>query len=165
MRNARVWVLRHMLKRFAALCGACALVASPVAAKERESWYQNEWCQTSKHDDGRDTEYKQEHHLFGGQMRVDCVIFEDGRIYASGEFDFGKKWAECLGQSIAYGQATNSIPFCALIRTEENNHKFPRFVQNIRIAIEGTDPKVVLQCISPTGEGEDCPEEFTPEVD
>lgn len=42
--------------------------------------------------------------------RVDCLT-ETHAI----EVDFGKKWAECLGQALVYAHATNKKPKCALI--------------------------------------------------
>lgn len=66
-----------------------------------EKYYQNLWCSTWNG--------KQEVELFD-YTRVDCIT----KNYAV-EFDFAKKWAECLGQALHYGDITGKKPACILI--------------------------------------------------
>src|SRR5512135_3315001 len=66
-----------------------------------EKWYQNRWC--SEH---------------GGQAevalpdgtRADCIT-EKNAV----EFDFGKKWAEAIGQALYYSVQTGKRPGVVLI--------------------------------------------------
>lgn len=66
-----------------------------------ESFYQTRWCR-----------------MYGGVLeyelpdltRVDCMT----RDYAV-EFDFAKKWAESIGQSLYYAKRTGRRPAVALI--------------------------------------------------
>jgi len=66
-----------------------------------EAYYQNLWCNRWN----GITEYKLSDHT-----RVDCLT----KNYAV-EFDFAKKWAEAVGQSIHYGQMTGKKPAIILI--------------------------------------------------
>lgn len=66
-----------------------------------EAYYQNLWCERWN----GITEYKLPDHT-----RVDCLT----KNYAV-EFDFAKKWAEAVGQSIHYGQMTGKKPAIILI--------------------------------------------------
>jgi len=85
-------------------------VALLKEAQALERDYQIEWCD-----------------LFNGEMefvlpdraRVDCVLPE----YAI-EFDFGKKWAESIGQSIFYASQLNKRPGIVLIMRSEKDCKY-----------------------------------------
>lgn len=57
------------------------------------------------------------------KTRVDCLSDE----YAI-EFDFGKKWAEAIGQSLYYAKMTGKKPAIALIL---NSPKDKRFIERI----------------------------------
>ena len=66
-----------------------------------ETYYQNLWCNEQK----GITEYK-----LSDYTRVDCLT-ETHAV----EFDFAKKWAEAVGQSIHYGMMTDKTPAIVLI--------------------------------------------------
>jgi hypothetical protein len=81
-----------------------------------EKEYQDSWC--------KERGGIQEYRLDDG-ARVDCLLPE----YAV-EFDFGPKWAECIGQAIFYGKQTNRTPACVLILESEADMVF---VERLRI--------------------------------
>ena len=72
-----------------------------------EAYYQNAWCSRWN----GITEYQLPDHT-----RVDCLTTN----YAV-EFDFAKKWAEAVGQSIHYGQMTGKKPAIVLILEQPND--------------------------------------------
>jgi len=94
-------------------------MAIPAVAAHQylEKGYQAAWCSAR----GGIQEYR----LDDG-ARVDCLLPE----YAV-EFDFGYKWAECVGQAIYYGQKTTRTPACVLII--EDAKKDVVFVERLRI--------------------------------
>jgi hypothetical protein len=93
-------------------------MATPVFAAHEilEKEYQAAWCNAR----GGIQEY-----LLDDGARVDCLLPE----YAV-EFDFGPKWAECIGQAIFYGKQTNRTPACVLILESEADMVF---VERLRI--------------------------------
>ena len=58
--------------------------------------------------------------------RVDCV--QDG--YAI-EFDWGKKWAESIGQSLYYAKATGLKPAVAIIMKSPNDERYIERIQRV----------------------------------
>ena len=66
-----------------------------------EAYYQNQWCNKWH----GIIEYK-----LSDNTRVDCLT----KNYAV-EFDFAKKWAESVGQSLHYGMMTGKKPAIILI--------------------------------------------------
>ena len=90
------------------------LVLLPAVASAKnlhpERWYQEKWC----------TEH-------GGQVEVilldrtrcDCLT-ETHAI----EFDFGRKWAEAIGQALYYGIQTGKKPGIVLILEKETDRKY-----------------------------------------
>ena len=80
--------------------------------------YQNLWC-TSK---GGVQEY-----VLNDKARVDCLT-KDLAV----EFDFANKWAECIGQSLYYGQVTKRQPACVLIM--ERGKKDLKYLKRLRKA-------------------------------
>lgn len=85
----------------------------------------------------------------GDRRRVDCLT-EDFAV----EFDFGPKWAECVGQALYYGKKTNRIPVCALIyqgKVKQNTYK--KYVDAVNLIDE-----ILLVCINKNGEEVECPE-------
>ena len=99
----------------------CLLCALPASAKHQylEKEYQNYWCAQK----GGISEYK-----LSDKTRVDCLLPD----YAV-EFDFAKKWAECIGQALYYGQKTNRVPACVLII--ENPTKDYKYLKRLRYAV------------------------------
>ena len=75
-----------------------------------EKYYQNEWC--SKWNG------KQEFRL-PDKTRVDCVT----KNYAV-EFDFARKWAEAIGQSLYYAKITGKKAAIILILENEKDFKY-----------------------------------------
>ncbi len=78
-----------------------ALAQTPTTHKYYEKDYQRVWC------------YKncgQTEVILPDRTRVDCVT----KTHAI-EFDFAKKWAESIGQSLYYGEILNKTPGVVLI--------------------------------------------------
>ncbi len=71
--------------------------------KQLESWYVKKFCTGQ-------VEYR-----LPDATRVDCLTAD----YAI-EFDFAKKWAECVGQSLYYADMTGKKPACFLIIEDIN---------------------------------------------
>lgn len=86
--------------------------ALPTEAKhlyyERE--YQEQWCNSQAN---CITEYE-----FSDKTRVDCLT----PTHAI-EFDFAKKWAESIGQSLYYALKTNLKPGIVLILEDKKNEQ------------------------------------------
>lgn len=66
------------------------------------------------------------------KTRVDCLTDE----YAI-EFDYAKKWAESIGQSLYYSKRTGKKPAVAIITNGENDLKY---IQRIK----ETDEKITI---------------------
>ena len=66
------------------------------------------------------------------KTRVDCLTEE----YAI-EFDFAKKWAESIGQSLYYAKKTGKRPAVAIITNGENDLKY---IQRIK----DTDEEITI---------------------
>jgi hypothetical protein len=66
-----------------------------------EKWYQQKWCQER----GGRLEV-----VLPDKTRCDCVTSTHAI-----EFDFGKKWAEAIGQALYYGLQTGKRPGIVLI--------------------------------------------------
>ena len=66
------------------------------------------------------------------KTRVDCLTDE----YAI-EFDYAKKWAESIGQSLYYAKKTGKKPAVAIITNGENDLKY---IQRIK----DTDEKITI---------------------
>lgn len=94
------------------LCLLLAAVPSCLYAGHAhiEKVYQDKWC--SEH--GGVTEYR-----LDDLARVDCLTDE-----YSVEFDFGKKWAESVGQSLFYAEKTGKRPGVVLILESADDDRF-----------------------------------------
>lgn len=86
--------------------------------KMKESRYQEIDCSKRKG--------KVESIIKGG--RIDCET-----EYFAIEYDFAKKWAECLGQALFYSAYTSKVGLCILI--VENNKDF-KYIKKLEKAIE-----------------------------
>ena len=85
-----------------------ALLPIAMAAhKHPESYYQNEWCSNI----GGAQEHENKDYT-----RVDCLT--DTHAI---EFDFAKKWAEAIGQSLHYSAMTGKKPGIVLIIEKEKD--------------------------------------------
>lgn len=109
------------MKYFKGLCiilGVMCIFTLPVYAKYQhlEKDYQNKWCAQNC----GITEYR----LPDG-TRVDCLT----QTHAI-EFDFAKKWAESIGQSLYYSLMTNKKPGVVLIM--ENPDKEAKYLTRLK---------------------------------
>lgn len=82
-------------------------VKSNPVNKMYEKDYVNQYCEGV-------TEY-----ILPDKTRVDCLTDE----YAI-EFDYAKKWAESVGQSLYYAKKTGKKPAVALILSKESDKKY-----------------------------------------
>jgi hypothetical protein len=109
---------RPLLFLLLALClviPAQAFAASPHAHPER--WYQERWCAT------RGTMEV----VMPDQSRVDCM-----NATHAVEFDFGKKWAESIGQALNYGAQSGKTPGIVLILEQPGDERYLRRVLRVR---------------------------------
>jgi hypothetical protein len=63
--------------------------------------------------------------------RVDCL----SKDYAI-EFDFAKKWAESIGQSLYYSKLTGKSPAIVLILTSPTDYKYVKRVERLESNIK-----------------------------
>ena len=80
----------------------------------READYVNAYC-------NGDIEY-----ILNDKTRVDCLT-----DYYAIEFDWAKKWAESIGQSMYYSEMTGKKPAVAIIMKRKHDEKY---IQRIRKA-------------------------------
>ncbi len=85
--------------------------------KMKEAYYVSQWCR----DDFGKTEF-----LLWDNTRVDCLT----KDYAI-EFDFAKKWAESVGQSLYYAKMTGKKPAVALILTDLSDYRYVKRVERL----------------------------------
>lgn len=78
--------------------------------KHKERHYQEAWC----NDQNGEIEFK-----LKDRTRVDCLTDE----FAI-EFDFGKKWAESIGQSLYYSFITGKKAGVVLILTKKKHYRY-----------------------------------------
>lgn len=64
------------------------------------------------------------------KTRVDCLTDE----YAI-EFDFAKKWAESIGQSLYYAKQTGKKPAVAIILKKQSDKKYVQRIKDIDLGI------------------------------
>ena len=76
-----------------------------VQSKMHERDYQQVWC---------DAHSGEVEVRLRDSTRVDCIADIDGVAYAI-DFDFAKKWAEAIGQSMYYAKMTRREPGVVLI--------------------------------------------------
>jgi hypothetical protein len=85
--------------------------------KMKEAYYVNQWCSE---------EFGQQEFVLVDKTRVDCLT----KDYAI-EFDFAKKWAESIGQSLYYAKMTGKKPAVVLILTDINDYKYVKRVEKV----------------------------------
>ena len=90
----------------------CCIVEVTSGAKKKhpEKYYQEIWCKNV----GGEVEV-----VLNNRTRVDCLT--DTHAI---EFDFAKKWAESLGQSLYYSVKTGKDPGIVLILEKNSDIKF-----------------------------------------
>ncbi len=100
-----------------------------VADIFNEAYYNAHWCDLN----GGITE-----HVLPDRTRVDCLTDD----YAV-EADYGKKWAESIGQSLYYSKMTNRPPaVLLLVKMGEE-----RFIERFRQASEGLGITLFLRYV------------------
>ena len=75
-----------------------------------EKWYHERWCEAN----GGQTEV-----VFPDRTRCDCVTSSHAI-----EFDFGKKWAESIGQALYYSIQTGKKAGVVLILEKKSDYKY-----------------------------------------
>ena len=86
---------------------------TPIANGKKlhyERWYQERWCAAN----GGQTEV-----VFPDRTRCDCVTGSHAI-----EFDFGKKWAESIGQALYYSIQTGKRAGVVLILEKNSDYKY-----------------------------------------
>ena len=69
-------------------------------------------------------------YMLPDKTRIDCLTEE----YAI-EFDFAKKWAESIGQSLYYAKKTGKKPAVAIILKKESDKKYVEHIKDIGLDI------------------------------
>ena len=102
------------------------LSAAALAADKHEADYVREHC------DGL-IEFNLE-----DRSRVDCLTGTHAI-----EYDYARKWAESIGQSIFYSRMTGKAPAVVLIAGEGDE----KYIKRFRVATEGNGLKIQLTVI------------------
>lgn len=89
-------------------------IASSVPVKMHEKDYVNQYCEGIK-------EY-----MLPDKTRVDCLTEK----YAI-EFDYAKKWAESIGQSLYYAKKTGKKPAVAIITSKPDDIKYIQRIKEV----------------------------------
>lgn len=82
-----------------------------------EMYYENEWCTT---------DFGRKEVILWDMTRVDCMT----KDYAI-EFDFAKKWAEAIGQSLYYSKLTGKSPAIVLILTSPTDYRYVKRLERL----------------------------------
>lgn len=82
-----------------------------------EKYYQDQWCTS---------DFGRKEVVLWDTTRVDCLA----KDYAI-EFDFAKKWAESIGQSLYYSKLTGKKPAVALILTAPTDYKYVKRIERL----------------------------------
>ena len=84
---------------------------------QNEAYYVNQWCTS---------DFGRKEAILCDMTRVDCLA----KDYAI-EFDFAKKWAESIGQSLYYSKMAGKKPAVVLILTSLTDYKFVKRVERL----------------------------------
>ena len=87
-----------------------------------ESYYVNQWCTA---------DFGRKEVVLWDMTRVDCLA----KDYAI-EFDFAKKWAESIGQSLYYSKLTGKAPAVVLILTSPADYRFVKKLERFNDEIK-----------------------------
>ena len=82
-----------------------------------ESYYVNQWCTS---------DFGRKEVILWDMTRVDCLT----KDYAI-EFDFAKKWAEAVGQSLYYSTMTGKKSAIALILTSLTDYRYLKRIERL----------------------------------
>ncbi len=88
----------------------------------KENYYVENWCSP---------EFGRREAVLWDMTRVDCLT----KDYAI-EFDFAKKWAESVGQSLYYAKMTNKNPAVVLILTKWSDIVYVKRVERLNNGIK-----------------------------
>lgn len=83
-------------------------------------------------------------YMLPDKTRIDCLTQE----YAI-EFDYAKKWAESIGQSLYYAKQTGRKPAVAIILKKESDKKYINRIKDVGLDI------TVFEICSPDYDGKD----------
>ena len=81
------------------------------------SYYVNQWCTP---------DFGRKEAVLWDMTRVDCLA----KDYAI-EFDFAKKWAESVGQSLYYSKMTGKAPAVVLILTNITDYRYVKRIERL----------------------------------
>ena len=84
---------------------------------QQESYYVNQWCAS---------DFGRREAVLWDMTRVDCLT----KDYAV-EFDFAKKWAESIGQSLYYAKMTGKKPAVTLILTTPTDYRYVKRIERL----------------------------------
>lgn len=84
---------------------------------QKESYYQDQWCTP---------DFGRKEAILWDMTRVDCLT----KDYAI-EFDFAKKWAESIGQSLYYSKLTGKAPAVVLILTSAEDYRYVKRLERL----------------------------------
>lgn len=93
-----------------------------MPADRDEAFYVEKWCSP---------EFGRREAVLWDMTRVDCLTKE----YAI-EFDFAKKWAESIGQSLYYAKMTNKLPAVVLILTKWSDMIYVKRIERLNNGIK-----------------------------
>ncbi len=82
-----------------------------------ESYYVDQWCTK---------DFGRKEVVLWDMTRVDCLT----KDYAI-EFDFAKKWAESIGQSLYYSKMTGKNPAVVLILTTPTDYRYVKRIERL----------------------------------
>ena len=82
-----------------------------------ESYYVDQWCTS---------DFGRKEAILWDMTRVDCLT----KDYAI-EFDFAKKWAESIGQSLYYSKMTGKPPAVVLILTSPADYRYVKRLERL----------------------------------
>ena len=82
-----------------------------------EMYYENEWCTP---------DFGRKEVILWDMTRVDCMT----KDYAI-EFDFAKKWADAIGQSLYYSKLTGKSPAIVLILTSPTDYRYVKRIERL----------------------------------
>ena len=89
---------------------------------QSEAYYVNQWCTS---------DFGRKEAVLWDMTRVDCLA----KDYAI-EFDFAKKWAESIGQSLYYAKLTKKEPAVGLILDAPTDYKYVKRIERLDSGIK-----------------------------
>ncbi len=93
-----------------------------MPADKTEDFYVTQWCKT---------DFGRKEAVLWDMTRVDCLT----KDYAI-EFDFAKKWAESVGQSLYYAELTHKKPAVVLILKNWADLRYVKRVERLNKDIQ-----------------------------